>query len=99
MATPPTPPPAPLAPPPAPAGPKDVNVPAGKTVVLVDTAVNKVMVVKTVKIDTRIYTGWQANIYADTATATAAITTNKWIYVPGVQSAGTPAPAPSTPAK
>jgi len=84
---------------PAPSGPKSVTIPAGKTVVLVDTATNKVMVIKTVQIDTRIFTGWQANIYADMATATAAITTNKWIYVLGVQSTETQAQASSTPTK
>ena len=81
MATPPTPPPAPLAPPPAaPVGPKDVTVKAGKTFILLNGTT--VTMLKSAAEDTRIYTNWTVNTYPDLATAQAAITANKWTYTP-----------------
>jgi len=86
--TPSTPPPAPLAPPPAaPAGPKDVTIPAGKVLVLVDTTANAVTLYKVCTKATRVFTAWSINQYADEATAKADIAAKGWKFT-----------APATPA-
>ena len=46
------------------AGPKDYEVPAGKTVVLVDDK-NNVILLKSVDKQIRIFTQWNVNIYPD----------------------------------
>ena len=66
---------------PAQTGPKDYEIPAGKTVVLVDSK-NNVTLVKSVVSDIRIFTQWNVNLYPDLTTAETAITTNKWNYTP-----------------
>ena len=64
----------------APAGPKNVTVKAGKTFILLNGTT--VTMLKSATEDTRIYTNWTVNTYPDLATAQAAITANKWTYIP-----------------
>jgi len=69
-------------PPAAPAGPKDLTIPAGKVLVLVDTASNAVTLYKVCTKATRVFTAWAINQYADEATAKADITAKGWKYTP-----------------
>jgi len=74
-------------PPAAPAGPKDVTIPAGKVLVLVDTTANAVTLYKVCTKATRVFTAWSINQYADEATAKADIAAKGWKFT-----------APATPA-
>ena len=87
-----------IPPAPAPAGPRDVDIPAGKTVVLVNSQ-NKVCFYEDCIYKTRIYTNWSINTYPDSATAQAAITANKWTVDPSLSSKIFPPSAPATPSK
>ena len=69
-----------IPPAPAPAGPKNVTVKAGKTFILLNGTT--VTMLKSATADTRIFTDWTVNTYPDLATAQAAITANKWTYIP-----------------
>jgi hypothetical protein len=80
-------------PPAAPAGPKDLTIPAGKVLVLVDTTANAVTLYKVCTKATRVFTAWSINQYADEATAKADITAKGWKFTAPA------APAPATPAK
>jgi hypothetical protein len=93
MATP-TPPPA------APAGPKDLTIKAGKVMVLVNTATNAVTIYKVCTHDTRVFTSWSINQYADEATAKADIAAKGWKFTPPatVTPPAAATPAPATPA-
>jgi hypothetical protein len=89
-------------PPAAPAGPKDLTIKAGKVMVLVDAS-NSVMIYKVCTHDTRIFTSWSINQYADEATAKADIAAKGWKFTPpATVTPPVPAPAtsaPATPAK
>ena len=70
-----------IPPAPAPAGPRDVDIPAGKTVVLVNSQ-NKVCFYEDCIYKTRIYTSWSINTYDNAAAALADIAKNGWQYTP-----------------
>ena len=62
-------------------GPKDYQIPAGKTAMLVDNNKNVVFLKSTDK-EIRIFTQWTLNVYDDNASALADIEKNKWTYNP-----------------
>ena len=65
---------------PAPAGPRNVTVKDGQTFIILNGTT--VTMLKSATADTRIFTDWTVNTYPDLATAQAAITANKWTYIP-----------------
>ena len=75
-----------IPPAPAPAGPRDVDIPAGKTVVLVNSK-NQVCFYEDCIYKTRIYTNWSINTYDNAAAALADIAKNGWQYTPPPQKA------------
>lgn len=79
---------------PASGGPRDVSIPSGKTVVLVNDS-NVVTMCKSFIYATRIFTSWTINVYPDMPTALADITAKGWKYT---APASAPAPAPASPA-